>query len=294
MSVQERKNMLLGLTFISPWILGLLAFILYPLASSAYYSFTDFSGFGAANWIGWDNYTRMFDDPIFAKSVYNTLYYTLLAVPIGVVMALVLALAMNQRLREVALYRAAFYLPSVLPIFALSFVFLFLMNPRYGLFNYVLGLFHVAPINWLGDPRWSKFSIVLLAQLGAGQYALIFLASIKAIPQTLYEAVELDGGNGWHKFWYITLPLITPIILYDVMIGLGSGLQILTPAYILTSGGPVDSTLFYVYYLYKNAFSFGDMGYASALSWLLFIVSVALAVLVFRTSNRWVNYEANG
>jgi len=294
MSLQERKNMLLGLTFISPWIVGLLAFILYPLASSAYYSFTDFSGFGAANWIGWDNYTRMFDDPIFAKSVYNTLYYTLLAVPIGVVMALVLALAMNQRLREVALYRAAFYLPSVLPIFALSFVFLFLMNPRYGLFNYVLGLFHVAPINWLGDPKWSKFSIVLLAQLGAGQYALIFLASIKAIPQTLYEAVELDGGNGWHKFWYITLPLITPIILYDVMIGLGSGLQILTPAYILTNGGPVDSTLFYVYYLYKNAFSFGDMGYASALSWLLFIVSVVLAVLVFRTSNRWVNYEANG
>ena len=294
MSAQERKNLLLGLSFISPWIIGLLAFILYPLASSAYYSFTDFSGFGAANWIGWDNYTRMFDDPIFAKSVYNTLYYTLLAVPIGVVMALVLALAMNQRLREVAIYRAAFYLPSVLPIFALSFVFLFLMNPRYGLFNYVLGLVHVAPINWLGDPKWSKFSIVLLAQLGAGQYALIFLASIKAIPQTLYEAVELDGGNGWHKFWYITLPLITPIILYDVMIGLGSGLQILTPAYILTSGGPVDSTLFYVYYLYKNAFSFGDMGYASALSWLLFIVSVVLAVLVFRTSNRWVNYEANG
>jgi multiple sugar transport system permease protein len=291
MSRRERYNLMIGLLFISPWVIGFLAFLVYPIISSAYLSFTRFSGFGAATWIGWGNYTRMAQDALFWKSLYNTAYYTLLAVPIGVVVAIVLAVAMNQRLREIPVYRAALYLPSVLPIYALSFIFIWLLNPRYGLINLVLHWFGVPPIDWLGNPDWAKFSIVLLAQLGAGQYALIFLASIRGIPQTLYDSAEIDGASQWHKFRFITLPLITPVILYDVIIGLGLGLQVFAPSYIITGGGPVNSTLFYVYYLYNNAFRYSQVGYASALSWVLFILSVVLAYGVFRWSRRWVNYE---
>src|ERR671919_304670 len=278
----ERRNLRLGLLFISPWIIGFLAFLVYPILSSLYYSFTDYSGFGEADWVGLSNFSRMMSDDLFWKSLGNTLYYTALAVPIGVVVAIILALAMNQPLREVAIYRAALYLPSVLPIFALAFIFIWILNPRFGLVNHILNLLGFDSVDWLGDPTWAKLSIVLLAQLGAGQYALVFLTSIRAIPQTLYDAASIDGAGGWHSFRNVTLPLITPIILYDIIIGIGLGLQVFTPAYVMTNGGPNNSTLFYILYLYRNAFRYGDMGYASAMGWILLLISVMLAFAVFR------------
>lgn len=294
MGKKERYNLLIGLLFISPWIVGFLAFLVYPIAYSAYLSFTEITGFGAAletRWAGLANYQRMLTDNLMWKSLYNTAYYTVLAVPIGLAVAIVLALAMNQRLREIPLYRAAFYLPSVLPTFAVSIVFVWLLNPRYGLVNLVLGLFGVQNINWFGDPAFAKIAIVILAQLGAGQYALIFLAGMRGIPQTLYDAAEVDGASGWHKFRNITLPLLTPVILYDLIVGLGFGLQVFEQAYITTNGGPADSTLFYVFYLYNNAFRYSQMGYAAAQSWILFLISIALAGVLFWWSKRWVNYE---
>jgi multiple sugar transport system permease protein len=287
----ERRNLRLGLLFISPWIIGFLAFLVYPILSSLYYSFTDYSGFGEAEWVGLSNYSRMVSDDLFWKSLGNTFYYTALAVPIGVVVAIVLALAMNQPLREVALYRAALYLPSVLPIFALAFIFIWILNPRFGLVNHVLNILGFDSIDWLGDPTWAKLSIVLLAQLGAGQYALVFLTSMRTIPPSLYDAAMIDGAGGLRQFRNITLPLITPIILYDIIIGIGLGLQVFTPAYVMTAGGPDNATLFYVLYLYRNAFRYGDLGYASAMGWILLLVSVVLALAVFRTSQRWVHYE---
>jgi multiple sugar transport system permease protein len=287
----ERRNLRLGLLFISPWIIGFLAFLVYPILSSLYYSFTDYSGFGQAEWVGLSNYSRMVSDDLFWKSLGNTFYYTALAVPIGVVVAIVLALAMNQPLREVALYRAALYLPSVLPIFALAFIFIWILNPRFGLVNHVLNILGFDSIDWLGDPTWAKLSIVLLAQLGAGQYALVFLTSMRTIPPSLYDAAMIDGAGGLRQFRNITLPLITPIILYDIIIGIGLGLQVFTPAYVMTAGGPDNATLFYVLYLYRNAFRYGDLGYASAMGWILLLVSVVLALAVFRTSQRWVHYE---
>jgi multiple sugar transport system permease protein len=287
----ERRNLRMGLLFISPWIIGFLAFLVYPILSSLYYSFTDYSGFGEADWVGLSNYSRMVDDALFWKSLGNTFYYTALAVPIGVVVAIVMALAMNQPLREVGIYRAALYLPSVLPIFALAFIFIWILNPRFGLINHFLNIFGVDSIDWLGDPTWAKLSIVLLAQLGAGQYALVFLTTMRAIPTTLYDAAKIDGAGGWHIFRNVTLPLITPIILYDIIIGIGLGLQVFTPAYVMTNGGPSNSTMFYVLYLYRNAFRYGDMGYASAMGWILLLISVVLAFAVFRTSKRWVHYE---
>ena len=287
----KRRNFLIGLLFISPWAVGFVAFLVYPIASNVWYSFTDYSGFGDAEYIGLENYRRMADDHLFWKSLYNTLYYTLLAVPVGVVVAIALAVAMNQAVREVAVYRAAIFLPSILPIFALSFIFVWILNPRYGLVNHALGVVGVESINWLGDPTWARLSIVMLAQLGAGQFALIFLAGLRAIPASLYEAAEIDGAGGVRRFRHITLPLLTPLILYDIVIGLGLGLQIFTQAYIITEGGPNNATLFYVLYLYRQAFRYGDFGYAAALSWVLFLISLALALLVFRTARRWVHYE---
>lgn len=287
----ERMNLLKGLLFVSPWLVGFVVFLAYPMLYAGYLSFTEYTGFTAPEWIGVGNYIELFHDESFWKSLGNTLYYTALAVPLGVVVALVLAVAMNQKLREVAFYRTAIYLPSALPVFALSIIFIWLLNPRYGLFNLILGLFGVPPINWLGDPQWSKLSIVLVAQMGAGQFALIFLGGLQGIPQTLYEAVELDGATSWQKFRYITLPLISPVILYDIMVGLGLGMQVFTPALIMTNGGPLDSTLFYALYLYRNAFAYNRMGYAAAMSWLLLLLCIGIALVVFRWAQRWVHYE---
>jgi len=212
--------------------------------------------------------------------------------------AMVLAIAMNQKLREVSIYRAIFYLPSILPVFAISFIFVILLNPGYGLVNWLLEVVGLPSPNWLGDPAYTKLALVMIAQLGAGQWALVFLAGLRGIPIELYESAEIDGAGPLRKFRSITLPLMTPVILYDIIIGLSFGLQVFTSAYILTGGGtrgaagPDNSLLTYVFYLYKQAFQFGQMGYAAALSVVLFIVSLMLAGAVFRWARGWVFYEA--
>ena len=291
LSRNERRNFVLGLLFISPWVVGFVAFLLYPRIYTLRISFTESSGFGEPVWTGLENYRRLFEDDMFWTSLYNTFYYTALAVPIGVVVAMIIALSMNQPLPEVAIYRAMLYLPSVLPLFAVSFIFIALLDPTKGLANEVLRSLHLPNPNWFGDPRYAKIAIVALAQLGAGQVALIFLAGLKGIPTTLYEAAMLDGAGAWRRFWNITLPLMTPVILYDLILGISLGLQVFTEAYIITEGGPANSTTFYVFYLYSNAFRYSQMGYASAMAWILFILTFLLAMVVFRWSRRWVHYD---
>ena len=295
----ERRNLRWGLLFVSPWLFGFFALTVYPILYTLFLSFTRYSGFGSAQFIGLANYQRMLVDPLFSKSAYNTVYYTLLAVPIGVVVAIVLAIAMNQRLREVSLYRAIFYLPSILPLFALSFIFIVLLNPGYGLINFLLRSFGLPSPDWLGDPALTKLALVMIAQLGAGQFALIFLAAMRAIPVDLYESAEIDGAGPVSKFLHITLPLLTPVILYDIILGLSFGLQVFTSAYILTGGGasgssagPGNSLLTYVYDIYREAFRYTHMGYAAAMSVVLFLVSLLLAAIVFRWARGWVYYEA--
>ncbi|HEY7591123.1 MAG TPA: sugar ABC transporter permease [Candidatus Limnocylindrales bacterium] len=295
-STGERRNLRWGLLFISPWLIGFLAFGIFPILYTFYLSLTQYSGLRDPTFIGPNNYTRMVADPLFWKSAYNTIYYTLLAVPVGVVVAMLLAMAMNRRLREIAIYRAIFYLPSILPVFAISFIFVVLLNPGYGLVSWLLSLLGLRSPNWLGDPNYTKLALVMIAQLGAGQWALVFLAGLRGIPTELYEAAEIDGAGAVRKFRNITLPLMTPVILYDIIIGLSFGLQIFTPAFILTGGGtrgaagPDNSLLMYVIYLYKQAFQFGQMGYAAALSVVLFVVSLILAAAVFRWARGWVFY----
>jgi multiple sugar transport system permease protein len=293
----ERRNLRNGLLFISPWLIGFLVLGVFPILYTFYLSLTRYSGIRDPIYVGTQNYERMLDDPMVWKAIYNTLYYTLLAVPIGVVVAMVIALAMNQRIREIAIYRALFYLPAILPVFAISFIFILFLNPGYGLVNTALGAVGLPQPNWLGDPAYSKFAIVLIAQLGAGQYALIFLASLKGVPMELYESASIDGAGHWRKFRSITLPMMTPVILFDIIIGISLGLQVFTSAYILTGGGeraagPDNSLLTIVYEIYRRAFSFGQMGYAAALSVVLFLMSIVLAFAVFRWARGWVYYEA--
>jgi multiple sugar transport system permease protein len=294
----ERRNLRWGLLFISPWLIGFVIFGVFPILYTFYLSLTRYSGLRDPLFVGFANYSRMYGDPLFWKAAYNTLYYTLLAVPVGVVVAMLLAIAMNQKVREVTVYRAIFYLPSILPVFAISFVFVVLLNPGYGLVNWLLASAGLPSPNWLGDPAYTKIALVMIAQLGAGQWALVFLAGLRGIPTELYESAEIDGAGALRKFKSITLPLMTPVILYDIIIGLSFGLQVFTSAFILTGGGtrgaagPDNSLLTYVYYVYKQAFQFGAMGYAATLSVVLFIVSVLLAGAVFRWARGWVFYGA--
>lgn len=288
---KNSRNLLLGLLFISPWIVGFFLFLIYPVISNFHLGMTEYSGFGEPQWIGLRNYQELLGDSLFWTSIYNTLYYVVLAVPLGVVVAIALALAMNQRVREVNLYRALLYIPSIAPAFALSLMFIWILNPRYGLFNHLLSFLHIPAINWLGDVRWSKLAIVLVAQFGAGQIGLIFLAALRAIPSHLYDAAALDGAGPWRKFWNITLPLLTPTILYDLIIGIGLGLQVFVPAYIMTGGGPLNSTMFAALYIYKNAFEYSRVGFAAAISGILFLINAALAIITFWSSKYWVNYH---
>jgi multiple sugar transport system permease protein len=294
LSRMERKNFLLAMVFISPWIVGFLAFLAYPIWYTIQLSFTSYGGFGDPVWIGLDNYRRMWNDEVFWTSLWNTFYYTGLAVPLGAIVAMVLALAMNQPLPEIPIYRAILFLPSVLPLFAISFIFLTLLDPNQGIVNEFLRRMGLNPPNWFGDPDYAKIGIVMIAQFGAGQVALIFLAGLKGIPQHLYEAAMLDGASAWRRFWNVTLPLMTPIILYDLILGISLGLQVFTQAYIITAGGPANATNFFVFYLYNNAFSYGgQLGYASALAVVLFLLTFVIAGLVFVTSNRWVHYDVS-
>lgn len=294
MTRKERRNLAVGLLFISPWLIGFFVFLVYPIYYTVKISFTRYTGFGEPEWIGLDNYHKMIHDTVFWKAVYNTLYYTCLAVPVGVVVAMVLALAMNQPLPEVGIFRTIIYIPSVIPLFTLTFIFQVLMNPTQGIFNQIISFFGLPNVNWFGDPAYSKLALVILAQFGAGQAAIVFLAALKGIPPSLQEAAALDGAGVVRRYFNITLPLMTPVILYDIILGLSLGLQIFTQVYILGGdppGSPANSTMMYVVYLYLNAFRYGALGYAAAMAWVLFVVTLLLALVIFKTSKWWVNYD---
>ena len=292
-STVRRRNLRTALLFISPWIIGVLIFIVYPVAYSIGLSFTRYSGMEAPTWVGLQNYVTAFLDPLVRTSVGNTVFYAVIAVPLGLVVALTLAIAMNQNVREVALYRTIFYAPSLIPAFAMSFIFIVFLNPQFGVFNRILNVFGGSNVNLLGDPTGVKIAIILMAQLGAGNAALIFLAGLRNVPKTVYEAARVDGAGPIRQFLSITFPLLTPVLLFNLITGVSGALQVFTEAYIVTNGtgDPDAGALFYMMYLYKNAFGFAELGYASALAVLLFLVGLALALLIYWLSRRFVNYD---
>jgi multiple sugar transport system permease protein len=296
----EKRNFRNGVLFALPWIIGFLVLQAFPIFYSIFLSFTRYNGLGSPTFIGLENFKTLFTDVMTRLSAINTLFYTFWLIPVGLTIGISLALAMNQKVKEVAVYRAIFYLPSVLPSFAMIFIWLLFSNPQYGIMNRLFVSLGLPFIDWVGDPKFTKPSLVILAQYGAGGPALIYLASLRSIPKELYESADIDGCGPFRKFRAITLPMLTPVILYNIIWGISGGLQAFTQAYLMvgyaTSGqdamaGPANSLLFYVFYVYRTAFMYSKMGYAAALSVMLFIASLIIAFVVFKWGRSWVFYE---
>jgi multiple sugar transport system permease protein len=288
---KDLRRLAIGLLFISPWLVHFLVFQLYPMVASIYYSLTAYSVLKPPIFIGLDNYVVLFTaDPRFLTALYNTVYYTVGAVGVGTVAAIGMALLLNMKVRGQAFYRTIFYLPSVVPIVAATIVWLWFLNPQYGVLTTLLRGIGLPTIGWLSDPVWAKPSLILLAIWGLGNAVVIYLAGLQDIPLELYEAADIDGANPWHKFWNVTLPILSPVILYNLIVGIIGAFQTFAQVYILTAGGPADATLMYLYYLYITAFQFFKMGYASAMAWILFLIIFVCTFIVFRTSARWVFY----
>ncbi len=291
-----RRATISGLLFASPWIIGVCVFIAYPIVASLYYSFCDFDAIRSPHWVGLANYRTMFyEDELFWKSLWNTLYMVAVGLPIGLVASLIIALLLNQKLPGMAFYRTLYYLPSITPIVATSILWLWLLNPQMGLINIVLqhlGI-HNAP-SWLQDPIWSKPALILMGLWGVGGGMVIYLAALQDVPESLHEAAQLDGATGLQRFRHITIPMLSPVILFNLVMGLIGSFQYFTQAYVMTSGGPLDSTNFYALHLFNRAFLDFRMGYASAMAWVLFIVTLVCTAVVLKSSARWVYYEGEG
>jgi multiple sugar transport system permease protein len=296
MTGRERHNLRNGLLFIAPWGIGFLMFIAYPLGASIYFSLCDYSVLKSPIFIGAANYQEMASDPVFWKSLGNTLYFAALFLPLSTVLAISLALLLNTGVRGMAIYRTIFFLPSLTPLVALGILWMWMLNGEYGVVNHVLNIL-LGPIGlqaptWLQSTTWAKPAIVLMSLWGVGYAVVIYLAALQDVPRQLYEAAELDGARTLSKIRHITLPLLSPAIFFNVVMGLITVMQVFALPYVLTNGagGPGRSTTFYAMYLYNCAFRYLRMGYACAMAWILFVVIMVLTLMLHRISRRHVFY----
>jgi len=291
-SSQARRNFLWGLFFTSPAIIGLLLFVAYPVLASLYYSFTSYSFFGDFKWIGLINYADLFSDDNWWMSLGNTVYILIFSVPLGIVVALGLALLLNIKTRAQAIYRTIFYIPSILPIVAAAVVWNYVLNPQYGIFNNMLNAIGITGPGWLSSPYWAKPALIIISLWGVGNLMIILLAGLQDVPHDMHDAARVDGAGPWERFRHVTLPFLSPHLLFALVTGLIAGFQYFTPVFVLTNGNgdPAGSTLIAPLYLYQNAFRFFKVGYASAMGWILFLIIVILTVLVFRFVGRRVYY----
>ncbi|MFC9710924.1 carbohydrate ABC transporter permease [Paenibacillus sp. NPDC056933] len=278
--------------FIFPWIFGFVVFTLGPLLFSLVISFFDWPIVGKVTFIGLDNYVEMFsNDPLFWKSLFVTLKFAALFVPLNIIVALGLAMLLNQRVRGSAIFRTAFYLPSVISGVALAMIWSWVYSGDYGILNYFLSVLGIQGPDWLNDTNWSLVAMVVASLWGQGSMMLIFLAGLKGIPKDLYESASIDGAGRIRKFLSVTIPMITPTILFNLITSIIAAFQQLTLALLLTGGGPMKSTYFYAMYMYENAFKYFKMGYSAANAWFMFLIVLTLTFLVFKSSEAWVFYE---
>jgi multiple sugar transport system permease protein len=290
MSAHARRQ-LVGYLFIAPWLIGFLVFTAGPFLASVYLSFTKYDILSPPQWVGFANYQSLLrDDPLFWKSLLVTIRYGVVAVPLGTCGAVMLALLLNLEVKGIAVFRTIFYLPSIVPTVATSMVFIWLLNPQIGLINSLLRNFGIVGPAWLSDARWAPWTLVFMALWGVGGGMVIYLAGLKDIPTYLYEAAIIDGANAFTRMRLITLPMLTPVIFFNVVMGVIGAFQYFTQAYILTQGGPEESTTFYALYLFNRAWRYLDMGYASAMAWVLFLIVVVVTSALFRTQSKWVHY----
>ncbi|MBM7785435.1 carbohydrate ABC transporter permease [Tenggerimyces flavus] len=289
----RRRESLAGVLFTLPWILSLIAFTAYPVLASVFYSFTEYSVVQPPEWVGLANYERMFtNDPQFWIAVQNSAYYALISVPLGLVMSLVLALILNFGAKGIGFYRTLFYLPVLAPPVVATIVFMLMFSPDSGLVNTILRGVGLPTPGWLDDPSWSKPTLIILSLWALGASTLVFLAGLKEVPMSLLEAAAIDGAGPVRRFWHVTIPLLSPVILFNLVMGVINSFQVFTSAFIAggTAGEPLDSTLMYVVLIYRSAFRYFAMGYASALSVILFLAVLVVTLLIFWSSKVWVFY----
>jgi multiple sugar transport system permease protein len=288
----ERRNLWIGLAFISPWIVGFLAFTVYPVAASVYYSFCDYDVLTKPIWVGTLNYRDMLTDRVFWQSLGNTFYFAAFALPLGLIISLLAAVLLNQSVRGRPVFRAIFFLPSLIPVVAASMVWLWILNGSFGLLNQALEWLHIRGPQWVADPKWTKPSLILMSLWACGNTVVIYLAALQDVPRSLYESAEIDGASAWVKFRHITIPMISPVIYFNLIMGIIGSLQVFAQAYVFFSGGggPNRSALFYAVYLFQNAFEYRQMGYACAMAWVLFLIILALTWAATRSTRKLIFY----
>lgn len=302
----NRRYRWAGPAFTALWMVGFTVFLLYPMVASLYYSFCDYSILAGPVFVGLENYRTITRDEVFWLSLKNTLIYAGFSVPLGMVVSLALALLLNVEVRGRAFFRTVFYLPSIVPIVAATMLWLWIFNGQFGLLNWVLrpviGLFGATPPAWLGDPDWAKPALILMSVWGVGNSMVIFLAGLQDVPKELYESAAIDGAGSWRRFWHITLPSISPVVFFNLIMGIIGSLQVFTQVWVIGSavgpnlnpleGYPARSTLMYTVYLFATAFYDLRMGYASALAWVLFLIIALLIWLATRFASRRVHYSS--
>jgi len=303
MTRMERKRLCMGLLFISPWILGFLAFSVYPLLSSLYHSFCDYSVLSPAVWVGAENYSTLFNDDVFWRSVSNTVFFAAVAIPMGMVLSLSLAILLNCKVPFQGLFRTIFFLPSLVPMVCLAVLWQWMLNGDLGLINnsirpllnginQILGT-HLVPPNWLQEAAYAKWGLIFTGLWGVGHAVVIYLAGLQGVPQHLYESAEIDGAGFWVKTRHITLPILSPVIYFNTIMGLIGTFQVFAVPYVMTGGGdgPERSLLFMATYLYQNAFDYWNMGYACAIGMVMFLIILSLTYLSTKLSESHVYYE---
>lgn len=291
----RRRDAVDGYVMIAPWLIGFIALVAGPMIASLLISFTDWQLIVAPKWVGLQNYiTLLTSDPLIWKSLGNTAFFALIGTPLYAFIGLILAVALNRRTRGMHFFRVVYFIPSLAPVVASTLLWILVFQPDFGYVNAVLQFLHIPKQPWLMDPSQAKPVLIVMYLWGVGGSIPIFLGGLQSIPTSLYEVAALDGASGWQTFRRVTLPLMSPVLLFVMVTGFIQGFQAFTTAYVATGGGPSNSTLFYVLYLYQNAFNYLKMGYASSMAWLLFVIIMGFTAAQFFVSRRFVYYETTG
>ncbi len=288
-----RREALWAYAFITPWILGFLIFTVGPMLASLYFSFTEYDIVTSPKWTGLTNYINLFHDGLFWHSLNVTFKYAIIALPLGLIISYLMAVLLNQKISGINIWRTVYFLPSVIAGVAVALLWGRIFDPKFGILNPFLAHFGIKGPGWLADPQWAVPALVIMSLWSVGGNIIIYLAGLQGVPTDLYDAAKVDGATAWQRFWHVTLPMTTPVIFYNLILGLIGTFQYFTEVYVLTngSGNPARSTLFYNLYLYQNAFRYFHMGYASTMAWVLFIIVLGITLLIFRSSDAWVYYE---
>ena len=291
-----RREALWAYAFILPWIIGFIVFTIGPMLASLFFSFTQYNIVDSPRWVGITNYVNLFHDDLFWHSLGITFKYGIIALPLGLIFSYFIAVLLNSKIRGINIWRTIYFLPSVIAGVAVALLWVRIFDPKFGILNPLLAEIGIKGPGWFSDPHWAIPALVIMSLWGVGGNVIIYLAGLQGVPTDLYDAAKVDGATAWQRFWHVTLPMTTPVIFYNLVLGLIGTFQYFTEVYVITSaannlGGPARSTLFYNLYLYQNAFKYFHMGYASTMAWVLFVIVLGFTLLIFRSSDLWVYYE---